>query len=306
MNNENTMKKTIILLMLAFLPTLLMAQAAGAHVVRKPKPTAVAPKPKPTPKPNPKQRVQHRTEPIAHQPVYQHQTQSLPPVIQNLVNNMVYVKGGAFTMGATSEQGSDVGGDEEPAHKVTLSSFSIGRYEVTQEEWEAVMGSNPSSDKDAKRPVEQVSWDDCQKFIRKLNALTGKQFRLPTEAEWEYAARGGDRSRAYKYAGSNNIGSVAWFYDNSEDTTHPVGQKQANELGLYDMSGNVWEWCQDWYGENYYGSSPSQNPNGPSTGSYRVLRGGGWSGIAGGSRVSNRGNFPPDFRDYFLGLRLAL
>ena len=305
MNNENTMKKTIILLMLAFLPTLLMAQAAGAHVVRKPKPTAVAPKPKPTPKPKPKQRVQHRTEPIAHQPVYQHQTQSLPPVIQNLVNNMVYVKGGTFTMGTTSEQGNDADSDEKPAHQVTLSSFSIGKYEVTQEEWKAVMGSNPSKFKGAKRPVEQVSWDDCQKFIRKLNQLTGKQFRLPTEAEWEYAARGGDRSRAYKYAGSNHIGSVAWSYNNSGDT-HPVGQKQANELGLYDMSGNVWEWCQDWYGENYYGSSPSQNPKGPSTGSVRVLRGGScWCG-AGYCRVSSRVNFAQGIRSSDLGLRLAL
>ena len=227
-------------------------------------------------------------------------------IIQNLIDNMVSVEGGTYTMGATAEQGSDAEADEKPAHKVTLSSFFIGKYEVTQEEWETVMGSNPSNSKGAKRPVECVSWDDCQEFIRKLNALTGKQFRLPTEAEWEYAARGGDRSRGYKYSGSDNIGSVAWLYDNSGNTTHPVGQKQANELGLYDMSGNVWEWCQDRYGENYYGSSPSQNPKGPSTGSDRVNRGGCCSNYAGYCRVSYRASVVPFFRNFNLGLRLAL
>ncbi len=226
-------------------------------------------------------------------------------IIQNLIDNMVSVEGGTFTMGATAEQGSDAWDNEKPAHKVTLSSFSIGKYEVTQEEWEAVMGSNPSNS-GAKHSVEEVSWDDCQEFIRKLNALTGKQFRLPTEAEWEYAARGGDRSRGYKYSGSDNIGSVAWSRDNSEFTTHPVGQNQANELGLYDMSGNVWEWCQDWYGENYYGSSPSQNPKGPSTGSFRVIRGGCWGNDEESCRVSIRGSAAPDDRYSAQGLRLAL
>ena len=225
-------------------------------------------------------------------------------VLQNLIKNMVYVEGGTFMMGATSEQGSDAYDREKPAHQVTLSSFSIGRYEVTQEEWKAVMGSNPSYFKGKKLPVEKVSWDNCQKFIRKLNQLTGKQFRLPTEAEWEYASRGGSKSRGYKYAGGNGIGSVAWYDDNSGNKTHEVGKKQPNELGLYDMSGNVWESCQDWYGD--YSSSSQTNPTGSSSGSYRVYRGGSWSDLARFCRVSYRDGDAPGFRIYDLGLRLAL
>lgn len=223
-------------------------------------------------------------------------------VLENIINNMVRVEGGTFTMGAVSELDSDAEGDD--AHQVTLSSFSIGRYEVTQEEWEFVMGSNPSYFKGAKRPVELVSWDDCQAFIRKLNALTGKNFRLPTEAEWEFAARGGNRSQHYKYAGSNTLGSVAWYDDNYGNETHSVGQKQANELGLYDMSGNVWEWCSDWYGS--YSSSSQTNPKGPSTGSDRVFRGGSWICYSRNCRVSFRSYITPDIRRSNLGLRLAL
>jgi formylglycine-generating enzyme required for sulfatase activity len=219
---------------------------------------------------------------------------------------MVGVQGGTFTMGATPEQGDEAQDWEKPAHQVTLSSFSIGKYEVTQEEWESVMGSNPSQFKGAKRPVEQVSWDDCQEFIRKLNALTGKRFRLPTEAEWEYAARGGNRSQGYKYAGGNSIGSVAWYTYNSNNETHPVGQKQSNELGLYDMAGNVWEWCQDWYDSSYYGNSPSTNPVNNTSASDRVLRGGCWFSYARNCRVSIRFNFAPGSRHHYLGLRLAL
>jgi formylglycine-generating enzyme required for sulfatase activity len=230
----------------------------------------------------------------------------LSPVLQNLVNNMVRVEGGTFTMGATSEQGSEANSDEKPAHQVTLSSFSIGKYEVTQEEWETVMGSNPSKFKGAKRPVECVSWDDCQDFIRKLNALTDKRFRLPTEAEWEYAARGGNRSQGYKYAGGNSIGSVAWYTDNAGSETHPVGQKQSNELFLYDMAGNVWEWCQDWYDSSYYGKSPSTNPVNNTSASRLVIRGGSWFEFARFCRVSNRSCVKHGFRGCNLGLRLAL
>ena len=224
-------------------------------------------------------------------------------LLQTIVNNMVRVDGGTFTMGATKEQDSDIYDDEKPSHQVTLSSFSIGKYEVTQEEWETVMGSNPSKFKGAKRPVENVSWEDCQEFLRKLNQLTGKRFRLPTEAEWEYAARGGNRSRGHKYAGSDNLGSVAWYEDNCGNETHPVGQKSANELGLYDMSGNVWEWCQDWYGS--YSGNAQTNPTGAISGSRRVYRGGGWICNARLCRSTGRSYFTPSFRDFSLGLRLA-
>ena len=204
--------------------------------------------------------------------------------------NMVKVKGGTFMMGATSEQGGDAEDYEKPAHRVTLSSYYIGQTEVTQELWEAVMGSNPSELKGAKCPVENVSWDDCQEFISKLNQKTGKQFRLPTEAEWEYAARGGNKSQGYKYSGGNTIGDVAWYVENSGDKTHDVATKRANELGIYDMTGNVWEWCSDWDGDC----------------SSRVIRGGCWSNDARFCRVSNRNGGLAGFRLIILGLRLAL
>ena len=218
---------------------------------------------------------------------------------------MIAVEGGTFSMGATSEQGSDADNDEKPVHSVALSDYYIGETEVTQELWQAVMGSNPSRFGGyPKRPVEQVSWNDCQEFIKKLNQLTGMNFRLPTEAEWEYAARGGNKSKGYKYSGGNTIGNVAWYTDNSGSRTHDVKTKQANELGIYDMSGNVYEWCQDWYGN--YSSSSQTNPTGPSSGSLRVIRGGSWSISARYCRVSDRCNFYPDFRDDDLGLRLSL
>ena len=216
---------------------------------------------------------------------------------------MVRVDGGTFTMGATAEQGSDADSDEKPVHQVTLSSFSIGETEVTQELWQAVMGTNPSKFKGSRRPVEQVSWDDCQDFIRRLNSLTGRNFRLPTEAEWEYAARGGRKSNGYQYAGGSSIADVAWYTDNSSSTTHDVATKRANELGLYDMSGNVYEWCQDWYGS--YSSGSQTNPKGPSSGSNRVFRGGSWYYSARDCRVSLRVSITPSFRSIFLGLRLA-
>ena len=166
------------------------------------------------------------------------------------------------------------------------------------------MGSNPSNFKGSRRPVEKVSWEDCQTFITKLNQLTGRSFRLPTEAEWEYAARGGNRSNSYKYAGGSSIGDVAWYYDNIGNQTHDVGGKRANELGLYDMAGNVWEWCQDWYGS--YSSGSQTNPRGASSGSGRVSRGGSWFSYAGSCRVSGRSSLTPTIRDFILGLRLAL
>ena len=218
---------------------------------------------------------------------------------------MVFVKGGTFTMGATAEQGSDAESDEKPTHSVTVSDFYIGKYEVTQAQWKAVMGSNPSYSKGDNLPVEWVSWNDIQEFITKLNAQTGKKFRLPTEAEWEYAARGGHKSKGYKYSGSNSISDVAWYGDNSSSKIHPVGQKSPNELGIYDMSGNVWEWCQDWYSSSAYSSSSQTNPTGPSSGSSRVLRGGSWNYSAGSCRVSLRYYNTPDYRDFNRGFRLA-
>lgn len=216
---------------------------------------------------------------------------------------MVPVEGGTFTMGATSEQGSDANEDEKPAHEVTLSDYYIGQTEVTQALWKVVMGSNPSNFARDNLPVESVSWNDCQVFIQKLNQLTGKQFRLPTEAEWEYAARGGRKSRGYKYAGGNNIGLVAWCGDNSGNRTHTVATKQANELGVYDMSGNVEEWCSDWY--DGYQSSSQSDPQRPSLGSCRVNRGGSCYCNAGDCRVSYRFFGIPDFRYNDLGLRLS-
>jgi formylglycine-generating enzyme required for sulfatase activity len=220
--------------------------------------------------------------------------------------NMVRIKGGTFTMGCTSEQGSDCDSDEQPVHQVTVSDFYIGRYEVTQKEWREVMGSDPPelAFKGCDNcPVERVSWEDIQQFLLKLNAKTGKAYRLPTEAEWEYAARGGSSSRGFKYAGSNTIDEVAWYTSNSGDKTRPVGQKKANELGLYDMSGNVWEWCQDWKGD--YSSSAQTNPKGPSTGSGRVIRGGSWIDLPQICRVASRLYYTPGFRYGYIGFRLS-
>ncbi len=207
-----------------------------------------------------------------------------------------------FQMGSKD---SDAYRDEKPVHSVTLSNYYIGETEVTQALWKAVMGSNPSYFKGDNMPVEQVSWNDCQEFIRKLNQKTGKNFRLPTEAEWEYAARGGKKSKGYKYAGSNTIDNVAWYTQTTNDIgTKPVKTKSPNELGLYDMSGNVWEWCSNWYGR--YSSGSLINPQGSSSGSGRVLRGGGWGSNARDCRVSNRGNGNPVNTSNDCGFRLCL
>ena len=230
--------------------------------------------------------------------------------LANLEANMVTVPGGSFTMGATPKQLQDNGDGfsvwwSPTTQQVTLSTYKISKFEVTQQLWLDVMGSNPSSfTGNLQRPVETVSWDDCQAFITKLNQLTGKNYRLPTEAEWEYAARGGNNNDSYIYSGSNNFDAVAWYYSNSVSTTHTVGTKQANQLGLYDMSGNVREWCSDWNG-NYSGSAVT-NPIGPGTGSDRVYRGGRWNIKGYDGRVSTRYTYNPSYRDSILGLRLVL
>ena len=228
------------------------------------------------------------------------------PVKKGISIDMVRVEAGTFTMGATPEmKDPDYDYDEKPTHQVTLTNdYYIGKYEVTQALWQAVMGSNPSKFKGDNLPVENVSWKDCQEFLSKLNNTTGKTFRLPTEAEWEYAARGGKKNRGYLYSGSNNISDVAWYSDNSDNKTHAVGSKQANELGIYDMSGNVYEWCQDCKGS--YSSSSQVNPTGAASGSYRVRRGGYWSSSARYCRSSDRSSSSPGYRDFDLGLRLVL
>jgi formylglycine-generating enzyme required for sulfatase activity len=219
---------------------------------------------------------------------------------------MKYVEGGTFMMGASGDD-SEAAYLERPRHSVTLDNFYIAETQVTQELWQVVMGSNPSHFKgDIHWPVECVSWNDCQKFIEKLNTITGRTFSLPTEAQWEYAARGGKKSKGYKFSGSNSLGDVAWYGGNSNNTTYPVAQKHANELGLYDMTGNVREWCLDWFDSNYYANSPQNNPQGPSSGGSRVLRGGGWGDDPERCRVSCRYDEAPEYPDGDFGLRLSL
>ena len=268
---------------------------------------------------------------VAQQPVVQapiaNSDNITIPVKDGISIDMVRVEAGTFTMGATAEMKDPYDGEkptdrsaaydllqlakkyqydgEKPTHRVTLTNdYYIGKYEVTQALWQAVMGNNPSKLKGKNLPVENVSWDDCQEFISKLNRITGKMFRLPTEAEWEYAARGGKKCRGYQYSGSNNLSDVAWYYDNSGYKTHAVGTKQPNELGIYDMSGNVWEWCQDWDGA--YSSSSQVNPTGANSGSCRVFRGGCWFSDARFCRSSCRNSSSPDHRSCCLGLRLVL
>ena len=289
-------KHIILTLLLMLCP---IGMAAQSTITRnKPKPAVTKHKPaaKPKTKPAPRRNSTHHSSSTSG-------TVSLSAELNKLISNMVYVSGGTFTMGGTSEQGSDAESIEKPTHSVTLSSYYICKYEVTQALWRAVMGSNPSYSKGDNLPVERVSWDDCQTFIKRLNSYTGRNFRLPTEAEWEFAARGGNYSRHYKYSGSNNLDDVAWHGDNS-DRTHSVGTKRPNELGLYDMSGNVFEWCSDWYGT--YSSYSQTDPTGPDSGSYCINRGGAFAYGASRHRSTDRNYSTPDTHYYFLGLRLAL
>jgi formylglycine-generating enzyme required for sulfatase activity len=219
--------------------------------------------------------------------------------INDVEFKMIYVEGGTFIMGSNNGRYS-----EKPAHQVTLDGFYVAENQVTQKLYEKVMGNNPSYFQNCPQcPVEQVSWEDAQAFIRKLNQLTGQTYRLPTEAEWEYAARGGNKSKGYQYAGSNNIDEVAWYDDNSGSKPHPVKtKKKPNELGIYDMSGNVWEWCSDWYG--HYSANAQTNPTGPINGSLRRLRGGCWYNFDYFCRVLNRNHLNPRNRSSVIGFRL--
>ena len=230
--------------------------------------------------------------------------------IKGVSFDMVLVKGGTFIMGANSLSNRDNEKFVIKRHEVALSDYMIGKTEVTQELWQAVMGSNPSHFRGDSLPVEKVSWDECIVFIKKLNEFTidsrpkGWAFCLPTEAEWEYAARGGNMSQNYKYSGGNDIDSVAWHGGNSSNKTHAVATKSPNELGLYDMSGNVWEWCYDWYGS--CSDAPQTNPIGPSSGSRHVIRGVGWRKYSEPWTVFHRISGTPGYNSNRLGLRLAM
>ncbi len=228
---------------------------------------------------------------------------------------MVYVEGGDFMMGGTSEQGAEAENDEKTLRRVTLDSYYIGAFEVTQGQWERVMGTSVSQQMGkaggtalkgtgSDYPMYYVSWEEAQAFCQELSRKTGKTYCLPTEAQWEYAARGGNKNEGTKYSGSWSIDAVAWYDGNSGSSTHPVGTKRPNALGIYDMSGNVWEWCSDWYGD--YRTYDTQNPTGASSGSRRVLRGGSWSYSAGGCRVSFRDNYSPGGRFFNSGFRVVL
>ncbi|HMV43018.1 MAG TPA: SUMF1/EgtB/PvdO family nonheme iron enzyme [Leptospiraceae bacterium] len=225
---------------------------------------------------------------------------------ENFTNSIgmefVLIPAGEFMMGCSEEENKCFD-SEKPAHKVRITKpFYMGKFEVTQGQWKAVMGTNPSNYKDCgdNCPVEQVSWNDVQEFIKKLNSKEGKKYRLPTEAEWEYVARAGTTTKYY----SNDLDSIAWYDKNSGRKTHPVGQKKPNAFGLYDMSGNVSEWCEDWYHGGYYGESPSNDPAGPSSSSNRVLRGGSWYYSVDLMRSSYRIKYSPDLRSYGIGFRL--
>ena len=230
---------------------------------------------------------------------------------------MVYVEGGAFMMGCTLEQGN-CRNEEKPVHPVKVSDFYIGKYPVTQKQWFEIMGTDVYQQRDKRGPdfsvlsegdnypMYYVSWDEAQDFIKKLNEKTSKHYRLPTEAEWEYAARGGNKSRGYTYSGSNEADEVAWYKNNSGGEMHPVGTKKANELGIYDMSGNLLEWTNDWFDSSYYENSPTQNPEGPASGMWRVRRGGSYAFNMGVSRVSFRLPIFELYNDGMLCFRLAL
>lgn len=217
---------------------------------------------------------------------------------------MVFVPSGEFTMGCTFEQGSECAYDERPSHKVTLRAYAIAKYPVTQALWKAVMGSNPSRFKGDDLPVESVSWDEVQMFIKRLNQLTGLNYRLPTEAEWEFAARGGLNPNPTRFCGGAELPEYGWYFSNAENTTHPVGLKRPNTLGIYDMSGNVWEWCSDYYGK--YPDDDVENPTGPSKGSARVLRGGAFSTLDKQCRVTSRKSLYQAGKDFSTGFRLAM
>ena len=291
------MKRFLFFTLLLLVPFFAMAQASGGQIKRNIPQKSVSKK-KST---STLQKQPSKKTPAQQSQVVINKERTESEIINDIINNMVFVEGGTFNIGGTREQGSDINDNERPVHPVSISSYYIAKYEVTIEEWNTVMGISWSDHSHDHNPKGFVSWNECQSFIYRLNSLTGKRFRLPTEAEWEYAARGGKNSRNYKYSGSNNYIEVACKGESD------VGSKKANELGLYDMSGSVWEWCQDIYG-NYssnYGQTQT-NPTGPSIGETKVIRGGGFISPPEEFRVSKRVGFEPDRISMSLGFRLAL
>ena len=304
------------------LPTLALAQQAGGHITRpskaKPKTEKPAtPKKQNTIPNNTKKQVvnksgvkQQAVPDFALNPAWSPTNRSF--TVKGVTFTLIAVEGGTFTMGATSEQGNSVYDNEKPVHQVTLSSYYIGETEVTQELWEAVMGNNPSHFKDARKPIEEVSWNDCQVFLHKLNDLTGERFHLPTEAQWEFAARGGNKSKYFKFSGSNTIEDIAWYWGSVPSQfegaagygTQPSATKCCNELGIYDMTGNISEWCYDWKSD--YSTRSQTNPAGPNSGNSRIIRGGSWMDTWGFCRVSYRSWSNSDYKSWQVGLRLAL
>ena len=316
------MKSIIIMLMSCLVAVTVSAQG----IIRRPaatKPNPTATKPKPTVR-KPQSRGSSAVRPKPAQPKKADPINSLAEPLRShlkkLMADMVLVEGGTYMMGDPNGDWDNEYCIEVP-HKVTLSSFYICKYEVTEALWTAVMGSNPSKYPSGDNyPVEQVNWYDCQDFVEKLSELTGRHFRLPTEAEWEYAARGGQRSRGYRYSGSYNLDEIGWYADNSRayswytlGTKKEIGTKKPNEQGLYDMTGNVAEWCQDKFGNDYYRHSPTTNPQGPDRSSEKDNR-----CFRGGSVCDNdkydylkvyhrpRGGMPPEIKSFYIGLRLAM
>ena len=258
------------------------------------KPKSIAPKPAVV-----KTKIIYVDRPVSSATTEETNTKSFEP-------QMVFVPGGSFTIG------SNESGDEKPIHSVSVNSFRMSKFEVTFAQYRfycnatgTAMPEAPSWGLKDTYPIVNVSYEDATRYCNWLGSKTGKAYRLPTEAEWEFAARGGNNSSVYTYSGSNDIEEVAWYNGNSDGQAQACGGKRPNELGLYDMSGNVWEWCKDWYDRNYYSNSPSGNPRGPSSGAYRVSRGGSWINFAGNSRVANRDYITPDYRHASIGFRLV-
>ncbi len=302
----------VVMLMLVVVPSF----GQGTLVTRPQRKTETKPA-EPAKPSEPKQKQDHKKKtgmtkpqkparPVSSHPAIVHSQQW---AVDRILANMVRIEGGQLMIGVANATTEGASQDNVPAHEVSLSPYYLGKYEVTEEEWQLIVGNNPSDKSNGIMvsntcPVDNVSWDECQQFVEKLAQLTGKPFRLPSEAEWEFAARGGVASD-FLFAGMADIERCGWYVGNSSRVKHPVGQKEPNQLGLYDMTGNVREWCQDYYGPDYYAHSPSLNPQGPNEGSRRIIRGGSFNNQDEACVVTYRAYSSPDNKNKFTGLRLA-